>query len=625
MSVHQFEEHTDVLFPEHRSPLASERLKYLPGSVFSIKPKLEELGVDLGKTFVVGISQSGEDRQEQGVQLEPINVVSFGLQASSSATGGTPKDTASSKSRSSQSSGVPSSDGSSKDKEGVSGSDRSSSNNNTEGERTSSHRTLRAIEGPTESREHERHQRRHSSNRKGTPAILSQSSSTPQGSSNGPRPGGSDNDEEDATSVNPEGDQKKGRRSAVEQAKPTGAPTESAPSTSRSVPESLSERTPEREETQRLADSDDDESSTGNFGNTQFRRNVYMEIPGKQIDEDEDIQSYDRKESKLDEESDVIGSEHTQAEAEGLHESPRARGALLTEEMKEINKFKSKTDSKGSGKAYAPKWNLLQSPTQRFEVSGKDRKIEWNLLKMDDTTRDVDSFVTNMPSGPVAKEDVGRVKLELSILKDRVERLEESTHAPEPDLIKSFHEAQSTIRRLNEALDQEEMSAHLMREEIQRLHRIIEDMRRVREKEASISTVKAKLDESERLLDYAQNFRKRQYVMNNRQQADPGEPLRQLIAELQAHAHDVSTSGRKAVFQPHIPKVVSYCVAEIVGESSKATQAGVDPSLRAKAKLPPPTEDDLRLRLRRVQDEQWRKMMLARRSPHKSPSPPPPN
>ena len=242
----------------------------------------------------------------------------------------------------------------------------------------------------------------------------------------------------------------------------------------------------------------------------------------------------------------------------------------------------------------------------REEFKSQRTKLNWDALKMTDSTRVLDSTLARMTlDDPLEGDDKGRARLELSILQDRMDRLRDTVRSPE----QAFSTAQRTIEKISKSLEAEKMSAALMREEIQRLHATIDDLRKAKDNETSIDIVRAKLDESERLLDFADHWKQRQLLLASRPFSDPGESLRQLITDLQ-------TTGQKTVFKPSLPIMVSYCVAEIRGEPaspSRSTQAGQDPNLFGRKS---PKDADWKARLRTSQDEQWKRMIAGSRAPY---------
>jgi hypothetical protein len=572
MSLKGDDDLPDMIFPPSplRATVSPKGLTYIPGSVFSVKPKIEELGAGVGKTFTVGISQS-EDmtvRRDQGVQ-SPAPVLRMDHHAPTIVDAEPPSDmplkgkaTLSVSDANHMATTLLNEDtisfkNSPQDQVATmiyqpdNDDDDHEHDDDDDDEHGDTGEEIRTV--PNLSIERTATRDIDTGEDETDRDIDFEKNTVTEEKLNEP---GSSAEERESVAETPPGHQatkiekkRKPRKADKSQLDPELKSKEKYEKTVKAPPESSGGAKPTRP------------------------LMVPTNIVKKQVKVDEVPSRPDVEEHKSDREAPVFNKFRT--------EKP-------TNFAKNLEEFRSKNA--------ADIMNVVPSSSGR-------NKLKWDALKMPETTRGLDSVVSGMKlDEPLLGEDIGRARLELSIIQDRLQILRDTVSSPESELHSTYATAQRTIDRISQSLGLERMSSDLIREEIQRLHAIVDGLRRADD----LEMVRARLAETERLLDFADHWHKRKLLMSCRPTADPGEPLRQLISEIQA------STGKKPVFQPHVHTVVSYCVAEIPGECicpSNCTQAGRDPWLSPKNTQ---TEKDWKMRLRNAQDEQWKRMMASR-------------
>ena len=229
----------------------------------------------------------------------------------------------------------------------------------------------------------------------------------------------------------------------------------------------------------------------------------------------------------------------------------------------------------------------------------KKQQQVWSQYKMTDETRKMDGIVTSQEtySSQAAQLDDfrSRTRLELDILRDQVEG-----RLPRPQSEAFIAEAQRLIVKLSEALEEEKVSTQLMRHEITRLRSVIDQIRISND----VEDVGSKLSQTERLIDYAENQKRRADFFSAASLSSPkaaddrGISLRSLMEELQRPKDRIE-------YQPISPRTICIATACSPPTSPRSVcQCAHTASYQR--------EDTWKERLQKEQDRQWKKIMSQR-------------
>ena len=508
----------DMIFPSPRRLLAlSKGVTYVPGSMFSVQPKLESLGSGTGKTFTVGISQSEDwpDRREKGVQLEPPSpTVSRALQTSIATSSVAVSVTSS-------------------QREVREGEEMKPDEDNVEPMLEDEDEMELASQTP-------------SGYEAENADDIESASQTPSGSeaerADVRSASGSQDNEMDAASYTGSGSREdeleSGSQSGSRKDYPEGdLPIDSSGEGTRR--ESLSP-----EESSGNEDTVPETRMKGQRGPSSNRIREKPVRPTMMVEPDPGRKSRDettdQKRGKL---KGTANNSRTEKRAQTfimptrgfVNEEYRHAEPIVKRRKEATKKLQSETKKTSGGKEpQLPGRRGLVKTVNEVPAIVRigERRVPWDSLKMSDSTRELDGMVSELATDP-------------------------EVHGEEEFIL----HAQRVIAKLSEALEEEKTSGQLMRTEIDRLRSTIDQIKRSN----NMNDIRVKLSEAEDLIDYVANYRKRMAILTS-PKSDPGEPLRQLVDELRNFKYCAASSCSSL---PPAPVHVCQCTNYVREETWK--------------------------------------------------------
>ena len=171
-----------------------------------------------------------------------------------------------------------------------------------------------------------------------------------------------------------------------------------------------------------------------------------------------------------------------------------------------------------------PSGETLQSPSSGIEEEDKlvDNRVNWKDLQMSDITRDLDDLTQKLLEDYRARprfdheRNRERIRLELDILGDQVDRLHE--HVARQQASKNTDElieAKSFIAQLRIELEQERHTSELLRAEVNRLNTVVEEYRKDRDN--GLKNFRQQIHEAHQLFNYARDKRERETLLKSKE------------------------------------------------------------------------------------------------------------